>query len=245
VPITVTIDTGAPIRIGKRQFSTGSIAMDNSYPTGGEAITPANLGFWTTIEGLEFIGGRRGYAWEYDKSAGKIIARAAAFSHECLNPLQAVLSLIGAAADVTTFQFGTDMYVVGLDSVVTTALHTATILPVVSIEKRDADGTSNAVELATITYADHDAVGAVDAVFVGSADVGGGVDVASALASPYKVPAGYTLVFKHKTQGTNGGGDAGEAKCHLWVAKDIPNVELPSTFDLSGVTALRFVAWGW
>jgi len=70
--MTYTVDTGYPVRVGKRKFSTGTIAFDASYPTDGEAVTAANLGFGTTIDSLQVIGGTLGYVADFDKTASKI-----------------------------------------------------------------------------------------------------------------------------------------------------------------------------
>ena len=73
--MTVTVDTGYPVRVGKRKFSTGTIAFDASYPTNGEAITPANLGFNAggVIDSLQLIGGKGGYIGDFDKANSKIL----------------------------------------------------------------------------------------------------------------------------------------------------------------------------
>lgn len=229
--------------MGKRQIVSGSILFDNSYPTGGEAITAADFGL-TVLDNLGFGGGQKGLDFDYNKTTGKIMVYLPAMSRICLNPAQAARNLAAAAADVTTFQHGTDLYVVGLDSVVTTAVVATATAPVMSIEKRDADGASTVVELATITYANTDAVGVVDSVFVGAGDVGGGADTTARLASPYKISAGQTIVLKHKTQCV-GGVIAGAAICHIYVVTCDAGEELPNTFDLSGYTVVRYTAFGY
>jgi len=241
--LTWTLDK-QPDRMGEVKVSHGSVAMDNSCPSAGESITPNVLGFDSGIYAIEFTGLLKGANLHFEYGSQKVIARLPGFGRHCLNPAQAARNLVTAAADVTIFQHGKDLYVVGFSSVVTVLLAMETIQPVMSIEKRDADGAANAVELATITYGATDAVGTVDCVMVGTGDVGGAVDVASALASPYKVPAGYTLVLKHKTAGT-GAAAAGQAKCHLWVVSCDAGEPMPDAFDLSGITAARFTAYGW
>jgi len=242
MPLVYTIDAGFPVRVGKWRMTVGSVAFDNSYPTGGEAMVYSSFKFHRVLNDVQFVGGQKGFNIEYAGGFAKVMAPA--FNERILNPSQAARSLIAAAADVTTFHVGRTTYVVGLASVVTTALHTSTGAPVMSVEKRDPDGTSNAVELATITYVDHDAVGALDSYFTGVGATGGGATTTSRLVTPYLVPAGYTIVLRHKTQGTNGGGDAGEAKVQIAVIDADANVELPNTYDLSALTAVRFMAIG-
>lgn len=241
--ITVTPDTGFPQRMGKRRISIGSILFDSSYPTGGEAITAANLGF-TSIDNMSFAGGQKGLRFAFDKGNLKVMVEAPAFTRHCLNPAQATRNLAGAAGDVATFQHGRDLYVVGFSSVVTTALVFTTTSPCLSVEKRAADGSSTVVELATVTYVTADAVGVVDSYFTGAGAVGGGLTTALALATPYKIVAGETIVLKHKTQAV-GGAIAGYAIGHIWVVDYDSIEECPNTFDLSGLTAVRYTAFGY
>ena len=63
----------------KRQISAGNMNMvlalvsfDSSYPTGGEALTPGNLGL-ASIEEI-FINAKNGYIFEYDKANKKLKA---------------------------------------------------------------------------------------------------------------------------------------------------------------------------
>ena len=71
--LTFTLDNGFPVRVGKRKLSCGTIAWDNSYPTGGEAVTVANFGFTTAIDSVVIIGGRAGYVADFDKTNSKIL----------------------------------------------------------------------------------------------------------------------------------------------------------------------------
>lgn len=242
--IAFTITNSISMADYKGKMVYGTIAFDSSYPTGGEVITPGKFGFRRAIGSITFSGGQNGLAFEYDEVNSKIIVKQPCFTRTCLNPGEAQRDLEAVAADVTIFQVGTNLYVVGLSSVVTEEVHASTGVPVMSLEKRDADAASNAVELATITYVNHDAVGAVDSYMTGAGAVGGGATVASALATPYRVLAGYTLVLKHKTAATDGTAADGGAKCHIWVASTDANVELPNAFDLSAWTAVQFVATG-
>lgn len=53
-------------------MTAASIAFDDSYPTGGEAITPNALGL-SRIDGAIFSNGD-GYAFEFDAANDKVIA---------------------------------------------------------------------------------------------------------------------------------------------------------------------------
>ena len=241
--LVYTIDAGFPVRVGKWRMTVGTVAFDNSYPTGGEAMVYSSFKFHRVLNDVQFVGGQKGYNIEFAGTTAKVMSPAV--NERILNPDQAARSLIGAAGDVTVFHVSRPTYVVGFSSVVTTTLHTSTGAPVMSVAKRNPDGAGGAVELATITYTDHDAVGALDSYFTGIGAVGGGATTASALVTPYLIPAGYTIALIHKTQGTNGGGDAGEAKCHIAVSDVGANIELPNTYDLSALTAVRFMAFGY
>jgi len=243
--LAFTLDTGFPVRMGLRRMSRGTIAFDNSYPTGGEAITAANLGFKVTVEEVLISGGQLGYCFEWDKTNSKLKVVMPVGAPRVLNPAEAARNLVAAAADVSTYHLTRAGYCVGFSSVVTTLTAIDTIAAVMSVEKRDPDGASNAVELATITYADADPVGTLDSFFTAGGATGGGATTANALDTPYVVPAGYTLVLKHKTQGTDSGAAAGAAKCHIWIQELMPNLELDNAADLSALTAVRFVAFGW
>jgi len=72
--LTVTLDSGFPKRLGKYRMSCGTIAFDASYPTGGEAIAAADVGFPTTIDALIFVGGdaaTKRLSW--DKANGTVL----------------------------------------------------------------------------------------------------------------------------------------------------------------------------
>ena len=243
MPLVFTLDAGFPQRMGKRQICTGAVAFDNSYLTGGEAVLATDFGM-VTLDQLSFGGGQQGFLCDYDDAAATIQVTLPAFARHCINPAQAAVDLAGAAADVATFQFGHDLWVVGFSSVVTVAVIATGTDPAMTVEKRDPDGAANAVELAELTYTDTDAVGEVDSVFVGEGDVGGSLDTAAALASPYPVAAGETLVLQHEVQCV-GGAIAGESICHIWVVSSDQGEELPNTFDLSALTAVRFTALGY
>ena len=57
---------------GARKVATVDITFDASYPTGGEALTPATLGF-VTLTRVDIDPGD-GYVFEYDYANEKVIA---------------------------------------------------------------------------------------------------------------------------------------------------------------------------
>lgn len=57
---------------GHRWQVAGTIAWDSSYPTGGESLTPANIGL-RTIDSL-FVEARSGYQFTYDHTNQKVLA---------------------------------------------------------------------------------------------------------------------------------------------------------------------------
>ncbi len=243
--VVITLDALSPHRVGLCKASYGTLAMDNSCPLGGEPITANLMGFHHAIYAVEFSGDLLGTQLHWDYATQSLISTPMAMQREILNPAQALRDLIAGAADVSTFQMGVDTYVLGFSSVVVTLTAIDTIAAVMSLEKRDADGAAGGIELAEITYTDADAVGEVDSVFVGAGDVGGAVDTAAALATPYLVAAGETLALVHKTAGTDSGAADGDAICHVWIAIADPGETMPAAHDMSGVTAARFTAFGW
>lgn len=69
--LTVTVDRRT--REGNREVTYGTITFDDSYPTGGEAITAANVGLGT-IEQLVVHPSSTGHVFPYDYSAAKVLA---------------------------------------------------------------------------------------------------------------------------------------------------------------------------
>ena len=57
---------------GARKVATVDITFDASYPTGGEALTPATLGF-VTLTRVDIDPGD-GYVFEYDYANEKVLA---------------------------------------------------------------------------------------------------------------------------------------------------------------------------
>jgi len=68
--LTITVDRKE--RMGKRHYRSGTIAFDASYPTGGESLTPADLGMRTIDILLSAPAG--GLMFEYDHTNQKLKA---------------------------------------------------------------------------------------------------------------------------------------------------------------------------
>lgn len=63
-----------PVSIGDRYMSVSTVALDNSYPTGGEALAASDLGFALTND-PEFhvvAHSTAGYVTEYDHTNKKL-----------------------------------------------------------------------------------------------------------------------------------------------------------------------------
>jgi hypothetical protein len=54
-------------------MTSGTLTFDSSYPTGGEAITAANVGMNRAIDRIHF-NAASGYVFEYDKTNQKVLA---------------------------------------------------------------------------------------------------------------------------------------------------------------------------
>lgn len=68
--LTITIDRKE--RMGKRYYRSGTIAFDASYPTGGESLTPADLGL--RVIDLLLAAPAGGLMFEYDHTNSKLKA---------------------------------------------------------------------------------------------------------------------------------------------------------------------------
>lgn len=68
--LTITIDREE--RMGRRFYRSGTIAFDSSYPTGGESLTPSDLGIRTIDILLAAPAG--GLMFEYDNANQKLKA---------------------------------------------------------------------------------------------------------------------------------------------------------------------------
>lgn len=72
--MAITVATVIPAtKVGfKKRMSVTNITFDDSYPTGGEAVTPGNLGL-TKIEAV-IINGNTGHNLQWDQANKKIKA---------------------------------------------------------------------------------------------------------------------------------------------------------------------------
>lgn len=57
---------------GKGREAKFNLAFDNSYPTGGEPLTPADVGL-SNITGFDVLGNEGGYSFNYDYSNQKLV----------------------------------------------------------------------------------------------------------------------------------------------------------------------------
>lgn len=55
---------------GRQATASGTITLDNSYATGGYAVTPSNFGLWK-VAGVLFED-VNGYAFYFNKTTGKV-----------------------------------------------------------------------------------------------------------------------------------------------------------------------------
>lgn len=58
--------------VGARRQVVGTVAFDSSYPTGGEALTPATLGL-IAVDHIN-VPAKSGYTFEYDYTNKKLLA---------------------------------------------------------------------------------------------------------------------------------------------------------------------------
>jgi hypothetical protein len=70
--LTVTLAGDWLSSIGSKRASTGTITFDDSYPTGGESLTPAMIGLGV-IDSIHFNHGEDGYVFKYVHSTQKIM----------------------------------------------------------------------------------------------------------------------------------------------------------------------------
>lgn len=61
---------------GNLRIHTGTMSFDSSYPTGGEPITPADVGFGSTIQDMQIrpLGAALGYNFSFDRVNLKVLA---------------------------------------------------------------------------------------------------------------------------------------------------------------------------
>lgn len=69
--VTNLLDPPGPFPFGDRWMTFRKVAFDSSYPTGGEALSAAQLGFSKTPDWVE-IDPKGGYVFEYDLANAKV-----------------------------------------------------------------------------------------------------------------------------------------------------------------------------
>jgi hypothetical protein len=69
--VGVTVTPIRRARAGHNLYVTADVTFDSSYPTGGEPLTPAMLGFSQVVD-LLLAGPKAGLNFEYDYAASKI-----------------------------------------------------------------------------------------------------------------------------------------------------------------------------
>ena len=63
--------------VGNRRVWRGTVTFDSSYPTAGEAVTPANFGFAVAIENLQIIADRGSETVQWTKATNKLMVHTA------------------------------------------------------------------------------------------------------------------------------------------------------------------------
>ncbi len=71
--LTNTVIGGRAESMGSKRFAIVNVAFDSSYPTGGESLLPADVGFQTFD--LVLAEPSAGYTFEYDHATSKLLAR--------------------------------------------------------------------------------------------------------------------------------------------------------------------------
>ena len=90
--------------VGIRKQVTGTVTFDNSYPTGGEPFTPAQLGLGT-LERIQCDPSSGGYivTWDRSTSAPKLLALYGDNNNAADGPLIEVPNTTNLSTLVTTF----------------------------------------------------------------------------------------------------------------------------------------------
>ena len=70
--LTVSLSGDWLSSFGNKRASSGTITFDSSYATGGESLTPANIGLGR-IERITFNHGEDGYVFKYDYTNQKVL----------------------------------------------------------------------------------------------------------------------------------------------------------------------------
>ena len=93
-----------PHRVGLLLHSYRKVTFDSSYATGGEALTPSQVGL-TSISGVEAIDNHAGYVFEYDQANSKLIAYWADNNAAADSALIEVANATDLSAVAPTFRF--------------------------------------------------------------------------------------------------------------------------------------------
>lgn len=256
--ITFTLTADGFYPEGTRYVQLGTMAFDSSYPTGGEAITAANVGL-STIDRLEIENGSAsGYRFEWDSTNSNI---------KVYWDNAAVTHTINVGDDDTAATNGVAIYA-HLDDVVEqgmqighlefvsptnadgiTAVNTGTGVP--NLYLQDDDGATNS---GTVIYLDEDGTSGSRFLFVSPSDR----DLYIPLSD-----GSFMKIADDDTAATNGvqvyfdeDGTDGSARM-LFVSPtntdgtDTTAIEqhwrsgeVANGFDLSGLTGVRFKAIG-
>jgi hypothetical protein len=73
MPLTVSLTGDWLESVGSKRAVNGKITFDSSYPTGGESLTPANIGLGV-IDNIDFSQGVGGLVFRYDYANKKVMA---------------------------------------------------------------------------------------------------------------------------------------------------------------------------
>lgn len=72
---------------GDKRVYIGPITFDNSYPTGGEPVTPSLFGFAQSLDAVIVLGSRAVQTWTtwYNPATGKLVAQITATGIEVVD----------------------------------------------------------------------------------------------------------------------------------------------------------------
>lgn len=72
--MAVSVSVNRTDTVGRyTKYTTGTITFDSSYPTGGEALLPADVGLSSKVEFIT-VSNASGYTFEYDYANNKVKA---------------------------------------------------------------------------------------------------------------------------------------------------------------------------
>lgn len=221
--LTVTVDTLHPYTVwGDRKVTFATIAFDASYPTGGLAITPADVAM-SQIDDV-ITEDTLGYVFHFQKSTGKIMAYAGAggtIGDESTHT-HAAGAITATALNLATPAFsGTGLTAVG-QVITTTSTHTMTLNECAGMWLISATGATPPNLILSNTAV----VGAVAVLTVqGSANTDAGA---------YKIVKGAVP--------TAAASAAGAAHTHTSTAG--ANAEVTASTDLSTLTGVNVIVIG-